>query len=54
MAKISEIIKKLQELEEEYGDTEFSVYNSSTDETTHISPDDISFDEAIKDIFIEI
>ena len=54
MAKISEIIKKLQRLEEEYGNRELTIYKSFDETTQKINVDSIYFDETIKDIYISI
>ena len=54
MAKVSEVIKKLQRMEEENGDVELTVYNSISGITCIVKEDEIYFDDTYKDIYIGI
>jgi hypothetical protein len=54
MSKVSEVIAKLQELQDENGDRECTIYKRFDKETQAIVADNIYFDEANKDIYIGI
>ena len=54
MAKIKEVINKLQKLERKYGNKEFTIYQSFDEKTTEIDVDNIYYDEDEKDIYIAI
>lgn len=54
MAKVSEVIAKLQKLEDEHGDRECTIYKSFDKEITPVNEDQIYFDEHHKDIYIGI
>ena len=50
--RTSEIINELQQLVDKNGDTDFHIYKSFSKET--ITPNDIFYDEELKDICIGI
>ena len=52
--KTSTLIKKLQELVEQEGDLDFTIYNSFEKRTLHPREGDIFFDSKTKDIYIGI
>lgn len=54
MAKTSEVIKKLQNLIDKYGDREFTIYKGFDKITKDVRIDDIYFDDDLKDIYISI
>ena len=54
MATIKEVINKLSELEEKYGDVELVIYNSFDKKATRIDESQIYYDEALKDVYIGI
>lgn len=54
MATIKEVINKLSELEEDYGDVELVIYNSFENKTTKIDESQIYYDEELKDVYIGI
>ena len=54
MATIKEVINKLSEFEEKYGDVELVIYNSFKRKTTQIDESQIYYDEVVKDVYIGI
>ena len=54
MATIREVINKLSELEEKYGDVELVIYKSFEDKTTQIDESQIFYDDKLKDVYIGI
>lgn len=54
MAKVREVIKKLQRLEKENGNVEFTIYDSISKITFRVDEDGIYFDDTLKDIYIGI
>lgn len=54
MAKINDIIIKLQRLEDKHGNVNLNIYKSFDKKTVKINEDDIYFDEKLNDIYIGI
>lgn len=54
MANIQAVIKKLQQLEQEYGNIELKIYHSFNKETKTIDESQIYYDEEMNDIYIGI
>ena len=59
MAKLSEVIQRLERLKDENGDVEFVIYNGfdrkgGIEKITKVDPDKIFFDDHFKDAFIGI
>jgi len=54
MATIKEVINKLSELEEKYGDVELGIYKSFDNKTTRIDESQIFYDDELKNAYIGI
>lgn len=54
MTYLSDLIEKLQELEEKHGDVEINIYKSFDKKTARINVDDIYYDEKLKYAYIGI